>query len=64
MLIYYDCFLSKISLVVDLHDQAKWQDSRNYYRGKNRLTPENKLQSSPPLSLRKVVLSTTWGRYS
>ena len=43
---YYDFLGDKIRLVVDLYDTTKYKDSLNYYRGKRRLTAENKI--SPP----------------
>ena len=43
---YYDFLGDKIRLVVDLYDSAKYKGSLNYYRGKRRLTRENKI--SPP----------------
>lgn len=43
---YYDFMGDKIRLVVDLYDSTKYKGSLNYYRGKRRLTAENKL--SPP----------------
>jgi hypothetical protein len=43
---YYDFMGDKIRLVVDLYDSANYEGSLNYYRGKRRLTAENKL--SPP----------------
>jgi hypothetical protein len=43
---YYDFLGDKIRLVVDLYDTTKYKGSLNYYRGKRRLTGENKI--SPP----------------
>jgi len=43
---YYDFLGDKIRLVVDLYDTTKYKGSLNYYRGKRRLTAENKI--SPP----------------
>jgi hypothetical protein len=45
---YYDFLADKIRLVVDLYDVANYKGSLNYYRGKRRLTADNKL--SPPSS--------------
>jgi hypothetical protein len=43
---YYDFLGDRIRLVVDLYDTTKYKGSLNYYRGKRRLTAENKI--SPP----------------
>ncbi len=43
---HYDYLRERISLVVDLYDEAKYARSRNYYRRDNPLTAGNKL--SPP----------------
>jgi hypothetical protein len=45
---YYDFMGDKIRLVVDLYDAAKYKGSLNYYRGKRRLTAENKLGPPSP----------------
>lgn len=45
---HYDFLGDRIRLVVDLFDQSGYEGSRNYYRGKRRLTAENRL--SPPSS--------------
>ena len=45
---YYDFMGDKIRLVVDLYDTAKYKGSLNYYRGKRRLTAENKLGPPSP----------------
>lgn len=44
---YYDFLGEKISLVVDLYDKVNYLGSRNYYKGTNRLTAQNKI--SPPM---------------
>jgi hypothetical protein len=45
---HYDYLGDRIRLVVDLYDQEGYEGSRNYYRGKRRLTAENRL--GPPSS--------------
>lgn len=45
---HYDFLGDRIRLVVDLYDQAGYEGSKNYYRGKRRLTAQNRL--SPPPS--------------
>ena len=44
---YYDHIKEKISLVIDLYDQEKYKDFKNYYTPRQPLTTENKI--SPPL---------------
>ncbi len=46
---HYDFLGDRIKLVLDLYDQAGYEGSKNYYRGKRRLTAENRL--GPPSSL-------------
>ncbi len=43
---YYNYIFDKISVVVDLYDSEKYEENKNYYRGKNKLTSKNKI--SPP----------------
>ncbi len=43
---YYDFIQDKISLVVDVYDEAGYKGSRNYYRKNHLLTADNKI--SPP----------------
>lgn len=45
---HYDYLGDRIRLVVGLYDQDGYEGSRNYYRGKRRLTAENRL--GPPSS--------------
>ena len=45
---YYNYIQEKISLVVDIYDESKYEGSKNYYRRGNPLTTDNKL--SPPSS--------------
>ena len=47
-LFYGDYLSSKIRLVVDLYDRARYDDHKNYYDKKNPLTRANKL--GPPLT--------------
>lgn len=45
---YYDFLGDRVKLVVDIYDSDNYEGSKNYYRGKRRLTSRNKL--SPPSS--------------
>jgi hypothetical protein len=45
---HYDFVRERISVVVDLYDSEKYEDSRNYYTPKRPLTAENKI--GPPVS--------------
>jgi hypothetical protein len=40
---FYEFLLEKISLVIDLYDISKWENSKNYYTPKNPLTAQNKI---------------------
>ncbi|MEO6290310.1 MAG: hypothetical protein ABIO76_10330 [Ginsengibacter sp.] len=40
---YYDHVQEKISLVIDLYDQEKYKEFKNYYTPKHPLTAENKI---------------------
>jgi hypothetical protein len=40
---FYDYMREKIKLVVDIYDSSKYEGSKNYYRGKNHLTDENRI---------------------
>ena len=43
---YYHFMSDKISLVIDLYDSSRYENSGNYYTSRNPLTPLNKI--SPP----------------
>jgi hypothetical protein len=40
---YYNYVKEKISLIVDLYDEEKYEEMKNYYTPNNPLTPENKI---------------------
>lgn len=40
---FYEFLIDKISLVIDLYDSKKWEESKNYYDIKNPLTTQNKI---------------------
>lgn len=43
---YYNYIKEKISLVIDLFDSSKYEGNKHYYKGKNILTSQNKI--NPP----------------